>query len=77
MSSIVDIAALSEKLNLTEEQKLLLSAAMEEIRNKYAKVENEDKSSMAIRMYCNGVADGLNHAYKIVNGIDDDYNLKT
>lgn len=76
MSRIIDIAELSEKLNLTEEQKLQLGAAMEEIGSKYAKAGNKDRAPSWMQMYCQGVADGLNNAYKIINGIDDDYNSK-
>ena len=50
---------------LSESQKSDLSNLIEALMNKY--------SNTKIYVYHSGVVDGLNHAYKVVNGIDDDY----
>ncbi len=53
------------EFNLQQDQKDDLSNLLEALMNKYQNVK--------INGYYGGVVDGLNHAYKIVNGIDDDY----
>jgi hypothetical protein len=62
---IINIDKLHESIQLSDYQKIFLSRAIEAIMDKY-------KSNQA--EYFDGIVDGLNHAYKIVNGIDDDYN---
>ena len=52
--------------DLTDEQKLALSYKLEALMAKYGRSRGQ--------MYFEGVADGLNHAYKLINEIDDDYN---
>jgi len=61
--SLVDVTN-----DLSDEQKLTLSNKIETIMTKYSKSNNMD--------YFVGVVDGLNHAYKLINEIDDDYNSK-
>lgn len=60
---------------LTDEQKNYLIKIIENVMDKYEKKASDaekrgDKNSLH---YNSGVSDGLNHAYKIINGIDDDY----
>ena len=50
---------------ITDEQRKKLSEALEKIMLKYSTCGNN---------YFDGVNDGLNHAYKMINAIDDDYN---
>ena len=40
--------------------------------DKYNKKGNKDLNNPN-SMYFLGVADGINHCYKIINGIEDDY----
>jgi len=59
--------------DLTDEQKLVLSNKLEAIMAKYTKMARGDDFA---KDYFTGVADGLNHAFKLTNEIDDDYNSK-
>lgn len=52
------------EFHLHNYQKEDLSNLLETLMKKY---ENNGSE------YSNGVVDGLNHAYKVVNGISDDY----
>jgi hypothetical protein len=54
---------------LTDEQKLSISELFEKVMNKYELKSNIGKDSI----YFSGVTDGINHCYKIINGISDDY----
>lgn len=71
-NKVVDIEKLSSDLNLTDEQIKLLSDALELLTAKYARLGMDDRSERG--MYFYGISDGLNHVWKLVNGIDDDYN---
>jgi len=64
---IIDLPALHEQLQLTPEQTQLLGDALEQLMHKY---EARAESSP----YMAGVADGLNHARKLITQVDDDYN---
>ena len=64
---IIDLPALHMQLQLTPEQAQLLGDALELLLHKY---EARAESSH----YMAGVADGLNHAWKLVMQVDDDYN---
>lgn len=63
---------------LTDDQKTKLSDAIMSILSKFGRVPSKNKDNPYFDdvscSYFNGVVDGLNNAYKIVNGIDDDYN---
>ena len=65
----LDLQALHEQLQLTPEQAQLLGDALEQLMHKY---EARAESSP----YMAGVADGLNHARKLVMQVDDDYNSR-
>ena len=65
---IVDIEQLHKELNLTDEQKGKLADALHQLVIKYEPVTHVNND------YFDGVCDGLNHAWKLVQGIDDDYN---
>jgi len=56
--------------DLTDDQKLALSVKLEILIAKYLNLAGRDDE------YFTGVADGLNHAFKLTNEIDDDYNSK-
>lgn len=63
----IDLPALHRQLQLTPEQAQLLGDALERLMYKY--------EAMATRSpYMAGVADGLNHARKLVTQVEDDYN---
>jgi len=61
--SVVDVSN-----DLTPEQKKAMSYKLELLMIKYGRLGSR------IEPYFEGVADGLNHAYKLLNEIDDDYN---
>jgi len=56
--------------DLTDEQKESLSNKLETLIAKYSRLAGRDDE------YFTGAADGLNHAFKLINEIDDDYNSK-
>jgi len=74
---IVDIEQLHQALSLTGEQRELLRDALEKLMRKYNKFHrrafvkggNHEKT-----MYFAGVVDGLNHAFKLISEVHDDYN---
>lgn len=66
-TEIINLEQLHTDLKLSDEQKKLLSDVVTKIMDKY-ETHSTDTD------YFSGVADGLNHAYKIINGISDDYN---
>jgi len=55
--------------DLTDAQKQDLSDKLEILMAKYGRFSGPDAK------YFDGVADGLNHAYKLVNEIVDDYSI--
>ena len=67
-SFILDIEQLKIDLNLTEYQLKELSDVLEIYMKKYRYYGHDP--------FFNGVRDGLNICYKIINGINDDYNSK-
>ena len=56
--------------NLTDEQKQEASDKLETLMGKYMRLADRDDE------YFTGVADGLNHAFKLINEINDDYNSR-
>lgn len=70
---VVNIQDLHDKINLTSLQKELLSKALEELMTKYSKMASLRRDEK-LSAYADGVSDGLNHAFKLINNIDDDYN---
>ena len=50
--------------SLTEEQKHLLYLALDKLIKKYENMDGE---------YFDGVVDGINHCYKLISGVYDDY----
>ena len=56
--------------DLTPEQRLEMSEKLEKLIRKFNVADPG-----ALSQYFSGVQDGLNHAYKLVNEIDDDYNF--
>lgn len=62
MGKIVDV-----NNDLTDDQKQALSEKLEKLIGKYTKMSRNN-------MYFAGVTDGLNHAHKLINEINDDYN---
>jgi len=65
MSNIVDVTN-----DLTDAQKLALSDKLELLMAKYGKLGGREVS------YHTGVLTGLNNAYKLINEINDDYNIE-
>lgn len=61
------MATLDVSNDLTDEQKKILSDKLEVLMGKYARLGGRHSD------YFNGVMDGLNNAYKLVNEIEDDY----
>jgi len=77
---IVNLNQLHKRLALTTEQKELLTEALETLMRKYEVLANYVRDNNNNERgfhygHFTGVADGLNNAYKIINNIDDDYNL--
>jgi len=70
-NGIIDIEVLKSKLNLSDNQIKDLSDVFEIYMKKYEIMAGKD-----MHPYFSGVVDGLNTCYKIINGIDDDYNSK-
>lgn len=72
---MVHMSDVISSLELTNEQRSCIVNIIEKVMNKYdkkaiaAEHRGDDKSSH----YNSGVVDGLNNAYKIIMGIDDDY----
>ena len=66
MTDIVDVTN-----DLTPEQRLELSDKLEKLMARY-----NPRGSAIETLYFEGVAEGLNCAYKLVNEINDDYNMK-
>lgn len=66
MSKIIDL----HDIGLTNDQKKQLSDWFEVLMTKYSRMAH---SRSEPNRYLDGVADGLNHAYKVVNNIEDDY----
>ncbi len=73
MTNIINLEELHSKLKLSDEQKTLLSEAFENLIKKY---NSHAESSETNRLYFDGVADGINNCFKVINGINDDYNSK-
>jgi hypothetical protein len=73
MRTIIDLKKLHSDLALSPKQTELLSNALEMLMTKYAGYSKLEDSQD--RAYFGGTADGLNDAYKLINKIDDDYNL--
>lgn len=59
--------------DLTDEQKKVLSDKIEVLMGKYGRMIGQLELDGHNTAYLNGVMDGLNNAYKLVNEIEDDY----
>jgi len=68
----IDLKSFNKKLNLTSDQKKMISDTLEFFITKNS-FETSNSNSY---FYFNGLKNGLNICYKIINNIDDDYNSK-
>lgn len=67
-----------EKLpDIDEEVKKKYLKAIDKLIRKYEGLEENSQHPSWTNGYWTGVCDGLNHAYKLLMKIDDDYNAKT
>lgn len=64
------------EFGLTDEQKKAVGEALEILMCVYGRKANNPFLETYESSYFEGVSDGLNHAYKLVHGRDDDYNHK-
>lgn len=62
--------------NISEQDRAKLSAMLETLMLKYGKMSRSSTPGDPTRSYFNGVVDGLEHAHKLINEIEDDYLLK-
>ncbi len=69
MTSLIDVTN-----DLTYIQRQDMSDKIEIIMRKYGLLSSDNIGGD--RYYFNGVAEGLNIAYKIINELDDDYNVR-
>lgn len=76
---IINMQKLHEELNLSIKQKELIVGALEKVMSKYSLAHQHEQNinfaNFISEDYFAGVIDGLNHAFKIINNIDDDYNF--
>lgn len=73
---IIDIEALHNELNLTNHQVKVLSDAFEKIMADYNERYIYPDRNNDSNMFFEGTINGINNCYKIVNKINDDYNMK-
>lgn len=57
-------------IDISDESKKYILSIYEKLINKYSSLSNRSKDSCD---YFNGVADGVNHCRKVIEGIEDDY----
>lgn len=69
------ISDVISSLKLTNKQKNCIANIIEKVMDKYDKkaISAENRRDDKSLQYNSGVVDGLNNAYKIIMGIDDDY----
>ena len=63
--------------NLTKKQRQELSNKLEVLLMKYSKHAFTAQMRGRDDLYFEGVQEGINMAYKLINQIDDDYNSET
>ena len=69
MKTVVDVTN-----DLTLIQRLEMSDKLELLMSKYGTLSGTNLQQSNTRHYFEGIAEGINIAYKLVNEIDDDYN---